>query len=49
MVLDQGKIAEFESPQDLLKNKNSIFYGMAKDAGLADWRFWQSGVHEASW
>ena len=36
MVLDQGKIAEFESPQDLLKNKNSIFYGMAKDAGLAD-------------
>ena len=36
MVLDAGQIAEFESPQDLLANKRSIFYGMAKDAGLAD-------------
>ncbi|CAH1794809.1 unnamed protein product, partial [Owenia fusiformis] len=36
MVLDAGKVAEFEAPQDLLQNKDSIFYGMAKDAGLAD-------------
>ncbi|KRY67187.1 Multidrug resistance-associated protein 1 [Trichinella pseudospiralis] len=34
MVLDAGRIAEFEPPQQLLNNKNSIFYSMAKDAGL---------------
>lgn len=34
LVLDQGSVAEFETPSDLLNNKNSIFYGMAKDAGL---------------
>ncbi len=35
MVLDKGQIAEFESPDNLLADKNSIFYSMAKDAGLA--------------
>ena len=34
MVLDQGNIKEFESPDNLLKDELSIFYGMAKDAGL---------------
>ncbi|XP_060581167.1 multidrug resistance-associated protein 1-like isoform X5 [Ruditapes philippinarum] len=34
MVLDQGKIKEFQSPQELLQDKDSIFYGMAADAGL---------------
>lgn len=34
IVMDQGKIAEFDSPQNLLADKNSIFYGMAKNAGL---------------
>ncbi|XP_066983087.1 ATP-binding cassette sub-family C member 3-like [Macrobrachium rosenbergii] len=34
MVMDKGKIAEFSSPSELLSDKNSIFYGMAKDAGL---------------
>ena len=37
MVLDQGRIAEFEAPQVLLQDRDSIFFGMAKDAGLADW------------
>ncbi|GFS47676.1 multidrug resistance-associated protein 1 [Trichonephila inaurata madagascariensis] len=34
MVLDQGEVAEFDSPETLLKDKESIFYGMAKDANL---------------
>lgn len=34
IVLDQGMIAEFDTPDNLLADRNSIFYGMAKDAGL---------------
>jgi len=34
MVLDKGTIVEMDSPENLLKNENSIFYSMAKDAGL---------------
>jgi ABC-type multidrug transport system fused ATPase/permease subunit len=34
MVLDKGKIIEFDSPEHLLKNKMSSFYSMAKDANL---------------
>ena len=34
MVLDKGIIAEFDSPNSLLENSNSMFYSMAKDAGL---------------
>ena len=34
MVLDKGIIAEFDSPNQLLENDNSIFHSMAKDAGL---------------
>lgn len=34
LVLDQGQVAEYEPPKSLLDNKNSIFYGMCKDAGL---------------
>lgn len=36
IVLDQGIIAEFDSPANLLSNTNSIFYGMAKNSGLVD-------------
>ena len=35
MVLDAGQIVEFNPPTDLLDNKNSVFFSMAKDAGLA--------------
>lgn len=34
IVLDHGEIAEYDTPTALLNNKNSIFYGMAKDSGI---------------
>ncbi|XP_064179062.1 ATP-binding cassette sub-family C member 3 isoform X7 [Anguilla rostrata] len=34
LVLDKGQIAEFDTPTNLI-GKKGIFYGMAKDAGLA--------------
>nr|XP_022323792.1 multidrug resistance-associated protein 1-like isoform X1 [Crassostrea virginica]XP_022323793.1 multidrug resistance-associated protein 1-like isoform X1 [Crassostrea virginica]XP_022323794.1 multidrug resistance-associated protein 1-like isoform X1 [Crassostrea virginica] len=34
LVLDQGLVKEYDSPENLLKNKSSAFYGMAKDANL---------------
>ncbi|KAH9491631.1 Multidrug resistance-associated protein 1 [Bulinus truncatus] len=34
LVLDHGKIKEFDSPKSLLKNKNTSFYALAKDARL---------------
>lgn len=35
MVLDQGRIKELDAPQTLLQDRNTIFYGLAKDANLA--------------
>ncbi|KAG8290821.1 Canalicular multispecific organic anion transporter 1, variant 2 [Homalodisca vitripennis] len=34
IVLDEGKVKEFDSPSNLLKQPTSIFYGLAKHAGL---------------
>ncbi|KAJ7504548.1 P-loop containing nucleoside triphosphate hydrolase protein [Mycena galericulata] len=34
LVMDQGKVAEFDSPQNLLTNKSSMFYSLATEAGL---------------
>ncbi|PVD27625.1 hypothetical protein C0Q70_12791 [Pomacea canaliculata] len=34
LVLDEGLVKEYDSPHVLLANKQSIFYGMAKDADL---------------
>ena len=35
IVLDNGHIVEYESPEKLLADKKSAFLSMAKDAGLA--------------
>ena len=34
-MLDQGRICEFDSPDNLKENTDSIFYSLAKEAGLA--------------
>lgn len=36
LVLDKGSIAEFDSPIKLLQDDQSIFYSMAKEAGLTE-------------
>lgn len=36
MVLDKGQLVEYAPPEQLLADKNSIFYSMAKDAGLVN-------------
>ncbi|KAF6018306.1 hypothetical protein EB796_023392 [Bugula neritina] len=36
LVMSKGTIAEFDSPKSLLDSKESIFYGMAKDAGIVE-------------
>lgn len=34
IVMDDGRISEFETPQRLLEDESSSFYSMAKDAGI---------------
>ncbi|KAK7488019.1 hypothetical protein BaRGS_00020764, partial [Batillaria attramentaria] len=34
LVMDQGEVREYDSPETLLQNKQSAFYNMAKDANL---------------
>jgi ATP-binding cassette subfamily C (CFTR/MRP) protein 3 len=34
LVLDFGKIIENDSPQNLLSNKNSLFYSLAKETKI---------------
>jgi ATP-binding cassette subfamily C (CFTR/MRP) protein 1 len=34
LVLERGQIAEFDTPKNLLKSKESIFYSLAKEANL---------------
>ncbi|PAV79138.1 hypothetical protein WR25_03212 [Diploscapter pachys] len=34
LVMDHGKAVEFDTPQNLLSDKNSLFYAMARDAGI---------------
>ncbi|KAJ3353671.1 hypothetical protein GGF32_002902 [Allomyces javanicus] len=34
LVLDHGQVSEFDSPERLLANPSSMFYGLAKESGL---------------
>ena len=34
LVLGAGQVLEYASPTELLANSSSVFYSMAKDAGL---------------
>ena len=34
MVLDQGKLIEFDSPDNLLRNPGTVFYSLAKEANI---------------
>jgi ABC-type multidrug transport system fused ATPase/permease subunit len=34
LVLEKGEIAEFDTPSNLLKNKNSLFYSLCKQGGF---------------
>ena len=36
MVLDAGRVVELGSPSELLSKPESVFYGLAKDAGLVE-------------
>ncbi|ODV66026.1 hypothetical protein HYPBUDRAFT_142150 [Hyphopichia burtonii NRRL Y-1933] len=36
VVLEKGEVAEFDTPETLLKDKNSIFYGLCKQSNLVD-------------
>ena len=35
VLLDNGRVVEYDSPSELLANKKSLFFSMAKHAGLA--------------
>lgn len=36
IVLEDGAVAEFDLPQSLLKNKDSLFYSLSKQGGLVE-------------
>jgi hypothetical protein len=36
MVIDSGSLVEYDEPDILLSDENSLFYSMAKSAGVID-------------
>jgi ABC-type multidrug transport system ATPase subunit len=47
IVLDKGEIAEFDTVEALMADKNSIFYSMAKNAGLTGTNVTDMTIDEA--
>jgi ABC-type multidrug transport system fused ATPase/permease subunit len=46
MVMDAGKVVEFDSPKKLLGDKKSVFYTMANEAGLGEESLMGKRKHE---
>ncbi len=40
MVLEKGRIVEYDKPERLLQNEDSLFYQLSKDAGIIHWKTW---------
>lgn len=36
LVLSAGRVAEFDTPANLLEKKDSLFYSLTKEAGLLE-------------
>ncbi|GME75126.1 unnamed protein product [[Candida] boidinii] len=36
LVLEKGEVAEFDTPANLLKKKDSLFYSLCKEGGLVN-------------
>lgn len=36
IVLEQGRVKEFDSPENLMKTRDSLFYSLCKEGGLID-------------
>jgi ABC-type multidrug transport system fused ATPase/permease subunit len=36
LVMSDGKVAEYDTPENLMKNEEGIFAGMVNEAGLGD-------------
>ena len=34
VVLDNGRIVEYDSPRNLMEDRKSVFFSMAKNSGL---------------
>jgi ATP-binding cassette, subfamily C (CFTR/MRP), member 1 len=39
LVLDKGRMVEYDTPKALLANKTGMFYGLAKESGLHEYSF----------
>jgi len=36
LVLSAGRVAEFDTPKNLIEKKDSLFYSLVKEAGLLE-------------